>query len=182
MVRREVETLAEHIIEISRDEAFLARLAKYRTPDEQDRRDAYRETITCCVAGGCGGWQVCMEPHEINGVNATDSPYGTACSCAEAESTTCSIPWCGYDGFEFHGVWHEWRWGYAWTVPYEGCVLAEYDDYELPDGIDTTRDGRWLVEDDWDDTDCSLMLIREVTQTLHTRRPTSDEGEGETDE
>lgn len=153
--------MTEHIIEISRDEAFLARLAEYRAPDEQDRRDAYQATIQCTVEGGCGGWQACDALHEANGLSAEGGPYETVCSCAETESTTCSTPWCGHDEFEFHGVEHTWRWSWGWTVPYEGCPVAA-SDAELPDGIDTERDGRWLVDDDWDDTSCYLVLVREI--------------------
>lgn len=156
--------MTEHIIAISRDEKFLARLAKYREPDEQDRKDAWQAHIECTVRGGCGGWEECREPHTSPDglVDANDGPYDTVCSCAESESTTCSPPWCGCDEFEFHGVWHEWRWGYGWTVPFEGCVLASNHDFEIPDGIDTTRDARWRVEDDWDDIDCYLTLIGEA--------------------
>lgn len=145
--------MTEHIIEISRDEAFLARLAEYREPDEQDRRDAYQVHIECPAPENCTGWEECNDPHTSpdGSLNADDGPY----DCEE------DVPWEGQDEFEFHGVPHEWRSGYGWTVPYQGCIVAAQD-IEVPEGIDTTRDGRWLVEDDWDDTDCYLVLVREL--------------------
>ena len=155
--------MTEHIVHITRDAGKLARLAEFRPVTEQDRADQYAVHIECTVPGGCGGWEECREPHEVDGVSAADGPYDTVCSCADAEATACSIPWCGHDEFEFHGVLHEWRSGYGWTVDFDGCVLAAYPDFELPDGIDTTRDGKWRVEDDWDDTDCYLNLIGEET-------------------
>lgn len=156
--------MTEHIINISRDEAFLARLGEYRAPDEQDRRDAYQVKIECPTPENCIGWDECHEPHTSPDgfLGADDGPYDSVCSCAEAESTSCTTPWCGRDDFEFHGVEHTWRDSWGWTVPFEGCIVAAYE-IEVPDGIDTTRDGRWLIEDDWDDTDCYLVLVREMT-------------------
>ena len=142
--------MTEHVVHITRDDAFLSRLAEYREPDDQDREDAWQEHIECTVPDGCGGWQECLEPHEVDGVSADDGPY----DCEEG------VPWEGRDEFEFHGVSHEWRWGHGWTVDFRGCPLA-ITEVELPDGIDTTRDGKWRVEDDWDGTDCYLVLIGE---------------------
>ncbi|WP_087005977.1 hypothetical protein [Gulosibacter sp. 10] len=156
--------MTKHIITITRDEDFLKRLSQYREPDEHDRSNAYTYSVECTVSGGCGGWQECGKPHEVDGVDASDGPWETPCSCAYVEADHHSIPWCGEEEFEFHGVLHEWRWGYGWTVPYTGCIIRDYPP-ELPDGIDTERDGRWLVDDDWDDTDCYLVLVRELGES-----------------
>ena len=72
--RSVVSRMTEHIVHITRDDAFLSRLAEYREPDDQDREDAWQEHIECTVPDGCGGWQECQEPHEVDGVSADDAP------------------------------------------------------------------------------------------------------------
>lgn len=151
--------MTKHILTISRDEGALHRLSKYREPDEQDRKDYYSVSIECPTPEYCAGWEECREPHTSPDgfLSAEDGPYDTDCGTGE---TDC-VPWCGRDDFEFHGIEHTWRWGHGWTVPYDGCIVAAQD-IEVPDGIDTERDSRWLIEDDWDDTDCYLVLVREI--------------------
>lgn len=119
--------------------------------DEQCRQDACRWRVTCTVEGGCGGWMECGEPHEVDGISAADGPH----DCDP------DAPWADCDEFTFHGVDHEWRVGYGWTVDYDGCPITPWH-FDLPDGIDTTRNGSWLVENEWDDTDCLVELIREL--------------------
>lgn len=64
---------------------------------------------------------------------------------------------------EIHGVLHEWRWGHGWTVPFEGCVVADNvhrgwsddaSDIAIEHGI-----GTHVVDDDWDDTDLRLTYV-----------------------
>ena len=155
--------MSEHILEVSRDDDYLKRLAQHKELDDQDHRDAFHVTIRCPNPASCNGWEECSEAHEVDGVSAVDGPYETPCMCAEAEGYRCSVPWCGADGFDFHGVTHEWRWGYGWTKAYDGCVVTScIGDLEVPDGIDTTRDATYLVDDEWNDTECYLSLICEV--------------------
>lgn len=113
-------------------------------------------TIECVAPDTCNGWIECTEAHAADGIDATDGPY----NCDE------SAPWCDEDEWEFHGKVHAWRYGYGWTLPYPGCVVAG-SGAEPPDDVwETTDDGehrlkpgRWLVDDDWDDTDCHLALV-----------------------
>lgn len=66
----------------------------------------------------------------------------------------------GRGEYEFHGVLHEWRAGYGWTVPYPGCVVAGAVE-DLPDGIDTGVDGTYPVEAEWDDEWCYLTVRKD---------------------
>lgn len=146
--------MSKHILVVSRDEDYLKLLAQHRELDEQDARDAYRVNIECPTPENCTGWEECRGPHTSPDgfLDANDGPY----DCEE------DVPWEGYDEFEFHGEVHTWRDSWGWTVPFPGCIVAAQD-IEVPEGIDTTRDGRWLIEDDWDDTDCYMVLVRELT-------------------
>ena len=135
----------KNYLTISRDYDYLSRVAKLRPTTSQDIEDCWRADIKCSVEGGCGGWQECREDHTGFDPNDEDS--------------------VAYDEFEdvmIHGVSHVWRWGYDWTVPYEGCIL-EHGDFEVPDEIDKRRDGVYEVDDDWDDTDVWLTYVGEVT-------------------
>lgn len=112
-------------------------------------------TIECLAGNGCNGWIECREPHTVGKLDATEGPY----DCDP------DMPWSDEEEWEFHGVLHEWRWGYGWTVPYPGCVVAAQgcdapdDLWEVVDGEHRLKPGRWLVDDDWDDTDCYLTLV-----------------------
>ena len=113
--------------------------------------------IECVAPDTCNGWIECGEPHAVDGIDANYGPYG----CDE------SAPWFDEDEWEFHGKLHTWRHGYGWTLPYPGCVVAGSGGVEAPDdlweetvdGEHRLKPGRWLVDDDWDDTDCYLALV-----------------------
>jgi hypothetical protein len=116
-------------------------------PDDPD----YRYGIECVAPEKCGGWQECLEPHEVDGKSAADGPW----SCDSAD------PWCDEDEFEFHGVVHTWHYGYGWTVPFDGCVV-QASDSGWGDLYEIARDygpGRYVVADEWDDTDCYLTYV-----------------------
>lgn len=143
--------MADHKIVVARDERGLARLAALRPVTAQDRADHYTWRVVCSDPAGCPGWIECRETHEFNGRSAADGPY-------EADEGDL---WDGQDEFVFHGVPHEWRSGYGWTVAYAGCPV-ECSDAELPDGIDTTVDGEYPIEVDWDDEFCVLIPTKEA--------------------
>lgn len=138
----------DHTIEITRDHEGLARLAKYRPITDEDRTDYYRAAITCSDPESCPGWIECREPHEVEGRSAEGGPW----TAEEGD------PWAEQDEYEFHGVAHEWRSGYGWTVAYPGCPVAA-GDWEVPDEIDTTVDGKYPVDADWDDDTCYLTVL-----------------------
>lgn len=140
--------MADHKIVVTRDGPGLALLATLRPVTEQDRADHHTWRVVCSDPAGCPGWVECREAHEVDGRSAADGPW-------EADEDD---PWAEQDEFVFHGVAHEWRYGHGWTVDYAGCPV-EGSDAELPDGIDTTVDGEYLVEVEWDDEFCVLTLV-----------------------
>jgi hypothetical protein len=107
--------------------------------------------VECPV--GCNGWQECTEDvHKVPGYDGVnDGPY-------ESDE---DAPWCDEEEYEFHGVLHTWNGnGYGWTIPFNGCVVSanDYSDpYDIPE-----RAGKWLVDDDWDDSTVSLTGIVEM--------------------
>lgn len=60
-----------------------------------------------------------------------------------------------------HGVWHTYRYGWGWTVPYPGCVLVGHDN--IADHVweiaRTEGTGTYLVIEDWDDTDVAALDV-----------------------
>ena len=132
-----------HILVIEPDAAYAARFP--------DAPVEYRWSIECQNPARCGGWQECHESHQIDGEPVNDGPW-------ESEE---SAPWFEEDYYTFHGVEHEWRYGYGWTVPFDGCVVAENAGYtDCP--VEPMRPGRWLVDDEWDDTYMSLNAVEEL--------------------
>ena len=128
---------ADHKIVVTRDERGLARLAALRPVTEQDRADYYAWRVVCSDPAGCPGWVECTETHEVD-----------------------DDPWGDFDRYLFHGVMHDWRAGYGWTVDYAGCPVED-SDTELPDGIDTTVDDEYPIEVEWDDELCVLIPKKE---------------------
>lgn len=123
-----------------------------------DPEDPYYDTqILCLAPEKCGGWWECREPHEVDGRSAEAGPWN---------SEDCD-PWVEEEEFTFHGVEHTWRWGYGWTVPYPGCVVAVND--SAVEGADELAqqhgEGRYLVDDDWDETTCYLTYVSTVEET-----------------
>jgi len=115
--------------------------------DPDDPGD-FRYRIECQIDGGCGGWLECDEPHEVAGQNAEAGP----------DDCDPAAPWWGSEEFEFHGVVHTWRYGgHGWTVPHSGCIVAAVD-WVPPEEIeDDLPPGRYEVDDEWDDTEVSLV-------------------------
>lgn len=120
-----------------------------KSDDWHEDQPYFDYSIECLAPEKCGGWQECVEPHEVDGNSAADGPWGS----------DESAPWFEEDYYVFHDVEHEWRYGYGWTVPFEGCVVAANDsayDYAHDIGVEHGP-GRYVVDDEWDD--CSVALL-----------------------
>jgi hypothetical protein len=124
-------------------------LIKEADPDDPEE---FRYRVECQIEGGCGGWLECAEPHEVAGWIASGSE-GDPHDCDPA------APWCNSEEFTFHGVEHTWQGGWGWTVPFEGCLLESYSDFEPPDEVLDLPVGRYLVDDEWDDTEVCLNYV-----------------------
>jgi hypothetical protein len=124
------------------------------TEDHTEEDSDYRFEITCHEPEKCNGFWECMEPHKVDGKSAAAGPYD--CSYDD--------PWCDEDEFEFHGVVHTWHYGWGWTVPYPGCVVAA-NEHWTDDAWDIAREhgpGVHEVDDDWNDDSCILIWLRKV--------------------
>ena len=130
--------MTDHYVEVYLDEAYRERLSEIREVTDED----YSYRILCSDPEACSGWQECLEDH--TGYEPEDIDE--------------------YEDVMIHGVLHtEYVYGYGWAVPYPGCPVMNAD-CELPDGVPVDRPGKYLVEDEWDDIDCCLYLIEEVTE------------------
>lgn len=119
--------------------------------DYDPKYPSFNHSVECLNVDKCGGWIECDQPHEVDGRSAEDGP----------DDSDDGAPWKGYSDFVFHGVSHEWQDGYGWTVPYQGCVVAAADHYDAAADIALDHGcGRHEVEDEWDDTDCTLIHVR----------------------
>lgn len=119
--------------------------SKHHTPDDP----SWTFAITCLDPAKCGGWQECDKEHlGGDGVSAENGPW---------DDVPEGAAWADEDYFTFHGVEHEWRYGHGWTVPFEGCVVAENDWTDSAWEIAREHGvGDHRVDDDWDD--CSVYL------------------------
>lgn len=125
------------------------------TEDEPD----FDHDVVCLDPPSCGGWQECLDPHEVDGVSAAEGPY----------DSPEDAPWCDEEEFTFHGVLHEWRYGYGWTVPFPGCVVAA-NDHVCDSAYDIGRrhgEGTYVVDDEWDDTYCTLLYVGPAREDQH---------------
>lgn len=125
-----------------------------KSDDWHEDQPDFDSAIECQSVEKCGGWWECMDPHEVDGDSAADGPW----------ECDLNAPWNERDEFTFHGFEHTWRYGFGWTVPYEGCIVAQADsvsDYAHDIGHEHGP-GRYLVDDDWDDTDCTLIYVSEA--------------------
>lgn len=122
---------------------------------QPDAAVEYRYRIECADPASCDGWIECGEEHEVEGRSADAYDEGPF-DCAP------DAPWFGAEKFEFHGAMHTWRDGYGWTKPFDGCIVA-YTDWDVPDEAWSGPVGRYPVDDEWDDTSCTLSVCAEVT-------------------
>ena len=110
----------------------------------------YEYTIEC-PTGTCG-WIECEEDHPCE-----DHPDGDP----DDDCEVCE-PVDG-DEHHFHGQCHEYMTCADWTVPYDGCCVDVASDGRIFDLVyDLPSTGRYYIDDDWDDTDCTLSLIGPV--------------------
>lgn len=126
-----------HVLVIEPDAAYAERFP--------DAPVEYRWFIECADTSLCGGFEECIQEHEVDGVSAADGPW----ECPE------DVAWFEEDYFTFHGVEHQWHYGWNWTVPFEGCVVKDNAE-ECP--VWPMRPGRWKVEDEWEDGGEYLIL------------------------
>lgn len=146
-----------HTLVIELDSVERAKLAAgvFVFPEHVDSRIC---RIRCDEPQHCMGWQecrrlhICQHGHEI--VFDELSPDGP---CPGMDDDNCA----GRDeGETFHGQAHTHHWGWGWTVPYVGCIVAANWCGELTPDIDTLPIGEHPVEADWwDDTECSLDVV-----------------------
>lgn len=130
-----------HTVVVEVDQVYAARFPEL--PVE------YRWSLQCSDPGVCPGWTECTGDH------AGFDP--------EDDASPAYEKWD--DDVMIHGAPHEYRYGHGWTVPDPGCPVvnnASFGSTDLPDGVDMTRPGRWEVDPDWDDTECTLALVREL--------------------
>lgn len=134
--------MSRHILVVTPDEEYAARFP--------DARPYTRYRYECTVPGGCGGWEECCDPAGHEGFDPEDET---------------SPAYDQHEDVEIHGVLHEWRWGYEWTVPFVGCVVKE-GGYDPPEELYQRGEdgwelpvGRWVVEDEWHDEECYMKLV-----------------------
>lgn len=154
--------MSEHILVIEPDTEYREKVNAYRIGDglepyaEDEWDEHFTWSVICHKPEHCNGWIECDKEHAVDGYDGpNDGPWDY--------DTDSPPPWAELEEFEFHGELHEWKWGYGWTTPYPGCVLQGNVDWDVPDELYPLRAGRWIVDDDWDDTDVSLSVVREVT-------------------
>ena len=130
--------MSTHYAVVTVDEAYAARFPTFPTE--------YVTRIECSDPAACPGWEECR-----GGDHAGFDPDDEE-----------SAAYDQYEDVEIHGVLHEWKWGYGWTVPFAGCPVAanfDGDIYELPTPL---RPGKWRLEDEWDGEDVYLTVVAEV--------------------
>lgn len=137
--------MSEHYIEITRDTVGLGRLGKYRSITDKDVKDYYAARLICTDPSTCPGWIECDKDH--TGYDPDDET---------------SVVFDEYEDVLIHGEYHNWRYGYGWVVDFPGCPVTG-NDWEVPDEIDTKRDGKYLVDVEWEDEFVYLSVVKEVT-------------------
>lgn len=125
-------------------------------PDRDLANVDYQGTVTCLDRDACGGWTTCSAAfwYDVESVRT-----GDRATCTVAPECATDLDPDDDDVRVMHGVEHTWHYSWGWTVPYDGCTVADYD--SLHDFVwDLARDhgpGVYLVADDWDD-DCLADL------------------------
>lgn len=112
-----------------------------------DVRDAYRAYVTCSDPEACEGWIECDGDHTGYDPYDPDSP--------------------AYDRLEdvlIHGEMHAWRHDIAgWSVDYPGCPVLPHADEQDFDGIDWSRPGTYLLQEEWEEDGCWLLVVRRLS-------------------
>lgn len=140
--------MSRHVLVVAVDTAYTERFP--------DLPPVHTWRLECPDGNGCSGFVECDEPHGADGMDAVDGPW----------DAVEDAPWDGCDEYDFHGQTHTWYDGHGWTVPYPGCVVQGAG-CDAPDALGEPDPaggrrlplGRWAVEDEWDDTECILLLV-----------------------
>lgn len=150
--------MGRHILVVEPDEGYDS--------NDPDTWDEKKFSIICPEGNGCSGWIECTEAHEVDGVSANSGPYDfPTCPACVSDGSECQhVPWCDLEEFDFHGVLHTWDGSNGWTVPFTGCVV-QGSDVDFSDHMHLPP-GKYVVEDDWDDTEVSLELIGELADEV----------------
>lgn len=132
------------VVEVSQDCLEHCRRAGGHPPEE----DVYGWRIECSDRASCAAWIECDGDH--SGMDPAEE---------------ASPAYDQYEDVPIHGVPHEWRWSHGWTVAYAGCAAEGHEGLmDPPDDVALDRPGRWLVDIDWDDDECTLIPVKEVTR------------------
>lgn len=127
--------------------------------DFDPRWPVFGYNIECLNKDKCGGVEVCVKDHTVDGRSAQEGPY----ECDD------NAPWSGCDDFEFHGVIHHWHYCIGWTTPYPGCVVADAEVHDDANDIGIEHGpGRYAIEDDWDDFNCRLDYVSKLPEAEAT--------------
>lgn len=153
--------MSSHTLILTLDSIEQAKLdaGEFVFPEHEDGR-AWR--IRCDDPAHCDGYIECHRqhicPHGHDACNGFDenSEDGPCPGHADDDLPNC---FSGDEEFTFHGQAHTYRWGWGWTVPFIGCVVAENWDGELDRSIYTLPIGEYPVDEDWyDDSGVTLTL------------------------
>ena len=147
--------MGTHTLVLTLDSTEQAKLdaGEYVFPEHPESRNWH---IRCDDPSRCIGWNECRRQHICkHGHDILYDELSPDGPCPGHEHNCV-----GEDDEEtFHGEDHTHRWGWGWTVPFIGCVVAENWDGDLPCGIDSMPIGEYPVDEDWyDDTSVSLTL------------------------
>lgn len=137
--------MTEHYLVVAPDPLYKSRIEELTEREIEEVDDYFVAGIVCSDSAACPGWKECPEDHTGYDPDDEDSPV--------------------YDEWEdvmIHGVLHtEYNTGYGWVVEYNGCPVQGAD-WEVPDDIPMDRPGKYLVDDDWEETECWLYLVKEI--------------------
>ena len=133
--------MTRHWVTVTRDEDYIARFG------DSPHDPAIKWAIECSDPAACPGWVECPENHTGYDPEDEESPAFDQ-----------------YEDVMIHGVVHEWRTGYGWTVPFDGCPVRDGGGDDASDIAHEKGVGRWEVYDDWDDTDCYLTVVPQSTE------------------
>lgn len=135
-----------HYARVTRDRHLLRRLAQLRRVTRQDILDYAHITITCTDPDACEGWIECRWDHDWYDPDESTSPaYGQ------------------YEDVMIHGEPHAWHNRYGWTVAHPRCPVEDKAPEQDFDGIDTDRDGTYLLDIDWYDDTCIATVATRVS-------------------
>lgn len=156
--------MSEHILVIDVDTQTRKLLDEGHLmyPEHLDDR---HYSVLCPHPDECNGWMECLRQHICPHGHSAGMGFEEMSSdgpCPGHDNDNDPNCYSGYDEFNFHGEWHTYRYGWGWTTEWPGCVVADadIDFYYLP--VERLPRGEYPVNDDWDDTYCTLELIEDA--------------------